>query len=89
MGQLGKIGLGGGQLIQGLSADVQDVPGMKTGGHGAVEGVLADEVQGAPLKGIDLVIDEDIARTGQGQEKLEMVVKVQPAHVPGVVVIEL
>ena len=89
MGQLGKIGLGGGQLIQGLSADVQDVPGMKTGGHGTVEGVLADEVQGAPLKGIDLVIDEDIARTGQGQEKLEMVVKVQPAHVPGVVVIEL
>ena len=89
MGQLGEVGLGGGQLVQGLAADVQDIPGVKAGGHGAVEGVLPDEVQRAPLKGIDLVVHKDVARTGQGQQKLEMVVKVQPTHVPGVIVVEL
>ena len=89
VGELGEIGLGGGQLGEGLPADVQHIAGVKARGHGAVQGILADEIQGAPGQGVDLVIDENIARTGQGKEQLIVVVKVEPAHIPGVVVIEL
>ena len=55
---------------------------------GAVEGVLPDQVQGAPLQGIDLVVDEDVAGAGEGEEELVVVVEMQPAHVPGVGLIE-
>ena len=89
LGHLGKVGLGGGQLGQGLSADVQHIAGVEAGGNGAVQGVLPDEVQRAPAQGVDLVVDEDIARTGQGQEQLKMIVEMEAAHAPGLVVIEL
>lgn len=89
LGQPGKVGLGGGQFRQGAPADVQHIPGVEAGGDGAVQGVLSDEVQGAPAQGVDLVVDEDVAGADQGQHQLHIVVKVQPGDVPGLVVVEL
>ncbi len=89
LGHLGEVGLGSGELGEGLAADVQDVPGVKAGGDGAVQGVFTDEVQRAPAQRIDLVVDKNVARTGQGKEQLEVVVKVEAAHAPGLVVVEL
>ena len=68
---------------------MEHIAGVKTLGHSAVKGIFTDEVQGAPLKGVDLVIDKDIAGAGQGQQKLKMIVKMEPAHMPGLVVVEL
>ena len=87
LGQVGEIGLGGGQLHQGFAADVQDVAGMEAGGHGAVKGVFSNEIQGAPAQGVYLVVDKNIARTGQRQKQFVMVMEMEPAHIPGVVVI--
>lgn len=89
VGQLGQVGLGGGQLGKGLPADMEDIPGVEAGGDGAVEGVLPDEVQGAPLEGIDLVVDEDVSWAGQGEQELVVVVEMEAAHVPGHIVIQL
>ena len=89
VGQLGQVGLGGGQLGKGLPTDMEDIPGVEAGGDGAVEGVLPDEVQGAPLEGIDLVVDEDVSRAGQGEQELVVVVEMEAAHVPGHIVIQL
>ena len=89
VGELGEIGLNGGQLHQGFTADVEDIPGVRPGGHGPVEGVLPNEVQGAPAKGVHLVVDKDVAGAGQREEEFEVVMKMEPAHVPGVVVVEL
>ena len=55
----------------------------------AVEGALPDEVEGPPVEGVDLVADEDVPRTGEGEEELAVVVEVEPAHVPGLVVVQL
>ena len=85
--QSGQVGLGGGQLGQGLLADVEHIPGVKALGHGAVEGALADEVQRAPAQGIHLVADKDVPRADQGEEQLTVVVEVQPAHIPGLIVV--
>ena len=60
---------------------------MKALGHGAVEGALADEVQRAPAQGIHLVADKDVPRADQGEEQLTVVVEVQPAHIPGLIVV--
>ena len=79
----------GGQLGKGLPADMEDIPGVEAGGDGAVEGVLPDEVQGAPLEGIDLVVDEDVSWAGQGEQELVVVVEMEAAHVPGHIVIQL
>ena len=68
---------------------MEDIPGVEAGGDGAVEGVLPDEVQGAPLEGIDLVVDEDVSRAGQGEQELVVVVEMEAAHVPGHIVIQL
>ena len=70
-------------------ADVEHIPGVEAGSDGAVEGVLPDEVQGAPLEGIDLVVDEDVSRAGQGEQELVVVVEMEAAHVPGHIVIQL
>ena len=86
---MGKIGLGSGQLCQGLSADVQYIAGMKTRGDGAVQGIFADQIQRGPVQGVDLVTDENIARTDQRQHQFDIIVKVQAAHVPSFVVVEL
>ena len=87
--QGGQVRLRGGQLTQGLLADVEHVPGVGPGGHGPVKGVFPDEIERAPAQGIDLVAHEDVAGTGKGEEQLVVVVEVQTAHIPGVVVIEL
>ena len=62
---------------------------MKAGGHGAVQGVLPDEIQSPAAQGIDLIADKDVSGAGKGKKQLAVVMKVQPAHVPGVVVIQL
>ena len=89
LGHLSKVGLGGGELGEGLPADVQHVPGVEAGGDGAVEGIGSDEVQGAPAQGVDLVVDKDVAGAGEREEQLEVVVEVEAAHAPGLIVIEL
>jgi hypothetical protein len=62
---------------------------MESVDDGAVQGVFTDELEHATLQGIDLIVDENIARTGQREQQLEKVMKVQPAHTPGVVLTEL
>jgi hypothetical protein len=57
--------------------------------HGAVEGVLPDEVQRPSAQGVYLVADKDVARADQREEQLTVVVEVQPAHVPGLVMVQL
>ena len=76
-------------MIAGGHILLEDIPGVEAGGDGAVEGVLPDEVQGAPLEGIDLVVDEDVSRAGQGEQELVVVVEMEAAHVPGHIVIQL
>ena len=87
--KLGKISLGRGQLGQGLVADVEHIPGVKAGGHGPVEGVFPDEVEGPTAKRVNLIVDKNVSRTGQGEEKLIVVMEMEPAHIPGVIVIQL
>ena len=89
LGHPAEVGLGGGQGGQGLPADVEHIAGVKAGGDGAVEGVLPDEIEGAPAQGIDLVVDKNVAGTGEGKEKFTVVVKMQPAHAPVVIVVQL
>ena len=87
--ELGEVGLGGGQVGEGFPADVQDIAGVEAVGHGAVEGALADEVEGTALQRIDLIVYENIARTGQRKHDLKVIVKMQSAHAPGLVLIQL
>jgi hypothetical protein len=86
---MGKVGLGCGKLAERFSADVQDVPGVETVGHGTVEGAFADEIQRTALQRINLIVNENVARTCQREQNLKMVVKVQSAHAPGLVLIQL
>ncbi len=86
---LGEIGLWGGQSGERFQADMQHIAGVKSGGDGAVQGIFPDQIERSPAQGIDLVIDENIARAGQGEQQLAVIMEVQAAHAPGIVVIEL
>jgi hypothetical protein len=68
---------------------MQDIPGVKAVGHGAVKRALANEVEGAALQRINLIIYENIARTGEGKHDLKIIMKMQSAHAPGLVLIQL
>ena len=68
---------------------MQHIPGVEAVGNGAVQSVFPDEIEHAPLQGIDLIIDKNIARTGQGEQQLEEIMKVEPTHTPSVVLAEL
>ena len=69
--------------------DVQHIPGVGACGHGPVEGVFPNQVEGTPAQGVNLVVDEDIAGAGEGKEQLIEVVEMQAAHIPGLVMVEL
>ena len=61
---------------------------------GAARGIgkaiaLKFAAEGANIAFTDLVIDENIARAGQGEQQLAVIMEVQAAHAPGIVVIEL
>lgn len=88
-GEMDEIGLGGGQGAERLAADVQDIAGVGAGGHGTVEGIFTDEIKGSALQGIDLVVDENIARACQREQDLKMIVKMQSAHAPGLILVQL
>ena len=87
--QTDQVGLGGGQLGQGLFADVKHIPGVEALGHSAVKGVLANQVQSAPAQRVDLIADKNIPRADQRKQQLTVVMEVQPAHVPGLVMVQL
>lgn len=86
---LSEVCLGSGQRGERFQTDVKHITGVKTGGDGAVQGIFPDQIKCSAAQGIDLVVDKNIARAGQGEQQFAVVVEMQAAHAPGVVVIEL
>ena len=76
-------------MVQRFFVNMEHIPGVEALCHSAVEGVFSNEIQRPPAQGVDLVADENIPRADQGEEQLTVVVEVQPAHVPGLVVVQL
>ena len=61
---------------------------------GAARGIgkaiaLKFAAEGANIAFTDLVIDENVSRAGEGKQKLIMVMEMESAHVPGVIMVQL
>lgn len=87
-GKMDKVSLGRREIAEGFPADMENVTGVGSHGHGAVQGIFTNEVKGSALQGIDLIVDEDVAWACKGKQEFVMIMEMKSAHVPSIVLIE-